>query len=219
MIAVFAALGPAIFAGTISGNVVDAANHPVASAIVTMSEGAASRSTPPAFHGGSTQTATDGSFSFTNLEAGTYLLCAQVPHGTLLNPCQWTTTLPQAALASATSTAEITLTMRPGYRLPIRVDDAQGLLNAREGLTPGAHLLIGANGRYHFEVANVDSTDAAGCNLSLLVPFDTPATITVRGGFFKLQDAAGNALGTALPVTVSSAVPSGGLEVKVVGTN
>lgn len=208
-------------AGTISGTVVDTSNHAVPTAIVTISAEPASPSTPAAMHGASIQTASDGTFSFANLNTGTYLLCAQVPHGALIDPCQWTTTLPHATVASSTSTSSITLTMRSGYRLPIRVDDAQGLLNANEGKTAGAHLLIGVNGGYHFDTAAIDSTDSAGRNVSVLVPFDTSFSVSVQSRFFKLQDATGNSInkGATFPVTVSSAAPSASLNVKVVGTN
>ncbi len=214
-------LAPAVMGATISGSVFDTSNRPVASAIVTISEEPASVSTPAAMHGASMTTAADGTFSFANLNAGTYLLCAQVPHGTLIDPCQWTAALPHVTVTSPTSISSITLTMRSGYRLPIRVDDAQGLLSANEGKTAGAHLLIGVNGGYHFETAVIDSTDSAGRNVSILVPFDTSFSVSVQSRFFKLQDATGNAInkGAAFPVTVSSAAPSASLNVKVVGTN
>ena len=210
-----------VFGATISGNVVDASNHAVASAIVTISEKPTSLSAPAAMQGASTQTAADGGFSFANLQAGIYLLCAQVPHGTLIDPCQWTKALPHVTLASSTATSSITLTMRSGHRLPVRVDDPQGLLSTHEGKTAGAHLLIGVNGGYHFDSAAIDSTDSAGRNLSVLVPFDTPFSVSVQSRFFKLQDATGNAInkGAAFPVTVNSAAPSASLSVKVVGTN
>jgi hypothetical protein len=207
--------------GTILGKVTDTANHPVPSAVITISEEPASLSVPPAMHGASTRTAFDGTFAFGNLEAGTYLLCAQLPRGTLLNPCQWTTTLPHVTIGSATATTPVTLTMRPGYRLPIRVNDPQGLLNANEGKTPGAHLLIGVHGGYHFEMADIDSADAAGRNVSVLVPFDVAVAVSVQSRFFQVQDAAGNAVknAVALPVTVRSAAPSASLSIKVVGHN
>jgi hypothetical protein len=208
-------------AATITGKVVDTFSHPIVAAIVTISQEPAKRGVAPTMHGASTQTAADGTFSFANLDAATYLLCSQVPRGTLLNPCQWTKTLPQATVASSTATASITLTMRPGYRLPIRVDDAQSLLPANEGKTPGAHLLIGVSGGYHFEAAVIDSADNAGRNVSLLVPFDTPVPVTVQSNFFKLQDGSGNSLNktNAVPVTASSAAASTGFTVKVVGKN
>lgn len=219
-IAIGAAVTPALFAAVISGKVVDTSSHAVTSATVTISEEAASKTAPSTFHGSSTETAADGTFSFTNLEAGTYLLCAQVPKGTLLNPCQWTKTIPQVTIGSSAETASITLTMQPGFRLPIRVDDLQNLLTTNEGETPGAHLLIGVNGGYHFEVAGVDSNDSSGRNVSVLVPFDASIAVTVQSNFFKLQDAAGNAINKSalLPVTVSSAAPTTTLIVKVVGT-
>ena len=220
-IAVLGSFSTLMNAGTVSGKVVDIANRPVVTAIVTISEQPASLSKPAAMHGASTQTSADGTFSFDNLETGTYLLCAQVPRGTLLNPCQWTTTRPHATLASGTATTSITLTMRPGYRLPIRVDDPQGLLNAHEGKTPGAHLLIGVDGGYHFETATIDSADASGRNVSLLVPFDVHVGVAVQSRFFKVQDQAGNAIksAAALPVSVSSADPSSRVTIKVVGNN
>jgi len=206
---------------TITGKVVDTFTRPVASAFVTISEEPSRPGVVPTMRGATTQTAADGSFSVANLEAGTFLLCAQVPKGTLLNPCQWTTTLPRAVLTSATATTSITLTMRPGYRLPIRVDDPQNLLSTNEGKTPGAHLLIGVNGGYHFESADIDASDVTGRNVSVLVPFDAAVAVTVQSRFFQVQDASGNAIrnAVALPVTVRSAAPSSSLNFKVVGHN
>ena len=214
-------LDPQSFAGTITGKVVDTFNRPVSAAIVTLSQEPASLSKPAPMHGSTSQTAADGTFSFDGLDAASYLLCAQVPKGTLLNPCQWTTALPHATLSSATATTSITLTMRSGYRIPIRVDDPQGLLNIHEGKTPGAHLLIGIPGGYHFEIADIDSADAAGRNLSVLVPFDAPVSVAVQSRFFKVQDPAGNLINkaAALPVTVSSAAPTSKLNIKVIGNN
>jgi hypothetical protein len=209
-------------AATITGKVVDTTNHPVASAIITINEEPATPSKPPAFRGASTTAAPDGTFSFNNLEAGTYLLCAQLPKGALINPCQWTKAPPpQVALVSATATSSITLTMRPGYRLPIRVDDPQGLLTTHEGKTPGAHLLIGIHGGYIFEVADIDSTDPAGRNVSVLVPFDAPVNVAVQSRFFKLQDASGNSINKtgAMPITASSAAPTAKLNIKIAGNN
>jgi hypothetical protein len=208
-------------AATITGKVVDTANRAVVAASVMISEVPTTPSKPANMKGAFIRTAADGSFSFDNLDAGTYLLCAQVPRGTLLNTCQWTTALPHVILASATAGSSITLTMRPGYRLPIRVDDPQGLLNAHDGKTPGAHLLVGVQGGYHFETADIDSTDSAGRNISVLVPFDVAVPVTVQSAFFKLQDSAGNAIGkaAALPVTASSAAPTAKLNIKVVGNN
>lgn len=89
-----AALVPTVCAATINGKVVDIVNHPVTGAIVTISE-AAPRGVAPAMHGASTQTTADGSFSFENLEAGTYLVCSQVPrvrssiHANGPRRCRW----------------------------------------------------------------------------------------------------------------------------------
>jgi hypothetical protein len=215
-----ATLTQGVEAATITGKVIDTTNHPIESAIVTISEGAVSKTTPLTFHGASTQTAADGTFSFTNLDAGTYLLCSQVPHGTLIDPCQWTKSPPLAIVASATATATIMLTMNPGYLLPIRVNDPQNLLSANEGKPPGAHLLIGVSGGYHFDEALVDSADSAGRNVSLLVPLGAPIAVTVQSNFFKLQDGSGNALSrtNAIPVA-ASATPTSGFTVQVVGKN
>ncbi len=219
-ISVLAILAQNSVAATITGKVVDTSNHAVPAAIVTISEAAPSKTDPPTFHGAGTQTAADGTFSFTNLDAGTYLVCSQVPHGSLLNPCQWTKTLPLVTVASSTATASITLTMQPGYRLPVRVNDPQNLLAANEGKTPGAHLLIGISGGYHFEEALIDSTDSAGRNVSLLVPFGVPIAVTVQSNFLKLQDAAGNPLNKTNAISVpASATATSGFTVQVVGKN
>ena len=215
-------LSALVHAATITGKVVDTASRPV-TAFVTISQLPTSLSAKPgSMFASAIQAAADGTFSFADLPPGAYMLCAQVPKGTLINPCQWTTAPPpHLTLSAAASTASITLTMRPGYRIPIRIDDPHGMLNAHEGKTPGAHLLVGVHGGYRFEAADIDSTDSSGRNLSVLVPFDAPVAVSFQGGFFKLQDSAGNAVnkGIAMPVTVASAAPSAKLNIKVIGTN
>ena len=213
------AAGSPVWSGTITGKVVDTSNRPVVAAIVTISEAPATPSAASAMQA-ATSTAADGAFSFANLVAGTYLLCSQVPKGTLLNPCQRAKVPPLVTVNSAGATASITLTMSSGYRLPIRIDDPQNLLAANEGKTLGAHLLIGVPG-YHFEEATIDSTDNAGRNVSVLGPFDVPVAVTVQSNFFQLPDSAGKPLNkaNAIPLTVSSATPFATLNVKVVGNN
>ena len=150
-------------------------------------------------------TAADGSFSASRLSGGTYKVCAEVPNSAWLNPCEWGFSPPAISLTASVQAAAVSMVLKKGVVVPIRVDDPNHVLAQNEGKTPGAHLLIGAGTAINsFRSASVVSQDATGRNYQLVIPYNYPATVVVRSPFFKLTDANGVSLpsGTTLPISV-----------------
>jgi hypothetical protein len=150
-----------------------------------------------------------GSFRFDVPYFGQYRLCAQVPNSTWLNPCEWGLQPPVTSLSSAQKSVSLTMVVKRGVAIPIRVDDPGQLLKLHEGKTAGAHLLMGVpSDSFVFHPATMVSTDANGRNLQVVIPFDAPIKLVVSSAFFRLADAAGQPLArpgsTAIPVTAPS---------------
>lgn len=76
-----------------------------------------------------------------------------------------------------------------GAIVPVRVDDQAQLLEANEGKTPGAHLLMGvATDSGFFQTFALVSKDGAGRNYQLLIPFDRDLKVFAGSGFFQMSD-------------------------------
>ena len=145
-----------------------------------------------------------GSFRFDALYFGPYRLCVQVPGSTWLNPCEWGLRPPTVMLSTPQPSASVTITVKKGVAVPIRVDDPGQLLSQHEGKTPGAHLLLGvSNDVLVFHPAPLTSQDSNGRNHQILIPFDATVKLVVSSSFFQLNDAAG----IPLPRTGSIAIP------------
>lgn len=97
--------------------------------------------------------------------------------------------------------------------MTIRVNDPGRHLELNEGVTRGAHLLLGfQRADQSFSQAYRSSTDSAGRTYCLLIPFGTPISLTVGSGFFQLADSSNKALptfGTSIPVLIPTDVVSG----------
>src|SRR5207248_4238068 len=119
-----------------------------------------------------------GAFTVRNLPAGDYRFCVQVASGNYLDPCHWSA--PQAAPASALTliagqaVAGTRIALQPAAHMQVRINDPHKLL------APGNNVLIGvltSSGR--FRHALVKSSDAAGQNHEISIPFDTPVRLSV----------------------------------------
>ena len=103
---------------------------------------------------------------------------------------------------------QVAITLLRGAPITIRVNDAAQSLDANEGKTRGALLLLGVqHDNLVFEKASVSSRGPVGRVYQLLIPFDRPLTLLANSVFFKLSDANGHALprvGNAIPLLVTS---------------
>jgi len=166
-------------------------------------------------------TGTGGTFQITGLRDGKYRLCAQVPGTAWLNPCQWALQPIAVALSDTQPTASVTIVMKKGAAVPIRVDDPGQLLSQHEGKTAGAHLLVGVgNDAFAFAPARVMSQDATGRNLEVVIPFNSTAKISVLSSFFRLADATGLPLpktGVTIPILVPAGQRPPAITLRVTG--
>jgi hypothetical protein len=147
-----------------------------------------------------------GSFHFDGLNDGKYRLCAQVPNSVWLNPCEWGLQPPVVTLSTAEPTTSVTMILKKGAAVPIRIDDPGQLLSLNEGRTPGAHLLVGVgNDAFVFRPAPVLPPGTSGATRQIVIPFNSPVKLVVYSSFFHLSDANGVPLprtGAAIPVLV-----------------
>jgi hypothetical protein len=150
----------------------------------------------------------EGAFRFEALPDGKYRLCTQVLNSAWLNPCEWGLRPPLVSLPGAQPIVSVTMALKKGAAVPIRIDDPGQFLSQNEGKAPGAHLLLGVdNDAFVFRPAPLTSQDANGRNHQIVVPFNSIVKLVVYSSFFRLSDSVGIPLpraGVALPVTVPS---------------
>ena len=164
----------------------------------------------------------NGAFTFSGLSPGTYQVCAQLPRTQWLNPCAWGTAPPAVSLSDSQPTASVSVLMIKGVVVPIRVNDAQQLLANNEGITPGAHLLMGVgHPPILFGDASVASQDSGGRTYQVTVPYGFAANLVVYSSFFHLSNSAGTALpqsaATFIPFTVASGQSPPSIALNVTG--
>ncbi len=149
-----------------------------------------------------------GAFQFNSLSNGQYSLCVQALGTVWLDPCEWRTPVTTVQLSSSQRSASVTVKLKKGVAIPIRIDDPAQLLTAHEGKTAGAHLLIGIiNPSFAFRPAIVVSNDISGRNHQVVIPFDKTVNLLVSSSFFQIHD---DKSGISNPgTTVPLFVPSG----------
>ena len=148
-----------------------------------------------------------GSFRFTGLSVGTYEVCAQVPGTLWLNPCEWGLQPPAASLSDAQPTVNVTMVLKKGIAVPIRINDPGKILDQNEGKTPGAHLRLGVrNDAAGFQTAPIVSKDQSGRFQQIIIPFNANVNLVAQSSFFHLLDSNGTPLpgeGPSVPVAVA----------------
>jgi len=162
-----------------------------------------------------------GYFRFDGLPEGRYRLCAQVPRSTWLNPCEWGLQAPVAALSGLQPFVSLSMVLKKGAVVPIRLEDTGRLLFQHEGRTPGAHLLLGlGSDAGTFRIASLASEDGTGRNHQIVVPFNSPVKLVVFSSFFRLADAAGLPLprtAVTIPITVPAGQQPAAIRIRVTG--
>lgn len=133
-------------------------------------------------------TAKDGSYRFTNVPAGDYRICAQVPGTKLVNPCDWGKPAVTVKVAAGATVDAGSLTLEEGYVLEVDVDDPQDLiaLTKRRFQVGHLHFMVRGNG-YTLPLVptplkKIDS------QYSYVVPFDTDLEVMGYYGGFLISD-------------------------------
>jgi hypothetical protein len=151
----------------------------------------------------------DGTFQFPPLADGAYRICVQAPGTAWLNSCEWGQDGNIASVsASKQPSGKVSIVLRKGALVTVRVNDPSQVLGGHEGKTPGAHLLIGVNtdSRF-FREATITSKQAASRTYQVLIPFDRNVNLSVASALFQLKDETSRALppfGNLIPVFVAS---------------
>ena len=192
--------------GDIHGRVVDENGSGISGAVVNLAGQTVPSSSSKAYTPFmlKTRAASDGSFQFSFLAAGRYVVCVE-PIGNLVDHCMWTPQ-PPVDLARGQSMALAPLRVEKGHWLQIRLVDPNGYLEQNENKTANANLLVGVstpNGV--FLTSRSKLATGGGKDLEVLVPFSTPFQVRIQSTFYKLS----GANGTATPGQgASSAAPS-----------
>src|SRR5258708_490175 len=121
-----------------------------------------------------------GAFQFVALPEGNYTVCPRVPNSTWLNPCDWGFPTPNATITRSAPTASVTITLKRGVAVPIRINDPGQLLAQNEGKIPGAGLLLevsDARPGSFFRLVPLISQESNGRNHQIAIPFNTNLTL------------------------------------------
>ncbi|MCW5982620.1 MAG: hypothetical protein KIT09_31320 [Bryobacteraceae bacterium] len=137
---------------------------------------------------GATASDARGTFTVSNLPAGDYVVCAEVPSAPYLDPCKWSAS-PMLTL-SAGAVGRPAVVLRRGVFLRVRVNDPEGLLPAvKPGPMKAGNLIIGVrfgNGAFHG--ANITYVDGSGRDYAMVIPAGEPLFLWVFSRHVKLTD-------------------------------
>ena len=174
-------------AGSIAGFIITLGGQPVKMARVLAMARAGSTGTGAPKN--SLPSAADGGFSVEGLAAGTYAICVQVPGSLFLDPCRWSATPPTITLSDSQALTGVQIALQQGSMVKVQINDPGGYLQANEGKTPGAHLLVGvwtANGLFY--PAAMATRGSSGREYRLVVPYSTPLKLSVYSKVFRISD-------------------------------
>jgi len=157
----------------------------------------------------------NGTFQFSNLRGGKYILCAQ-PQPFLQRPtddpfldsCLWhDSSTPLIAVGTGQARANVVLPVQHGHLLKVRVNDPARVLPATaNGRAAGNEIAIHVKGPSGLaQPVPVVSQDAQGRNHAIVIAFNSPHTVVVHSSAAFLKDAGGADLDETRPVAVNVA--------------
>jgi hypothetical protein len=125
-----------------------------------------------------------GRVSFTGLPFGLYSVCAEPLDGVSLEPCQWQA--PDTVhLTAQDSKDSLSLVVRKGIPIDIRIDDPEGLVTSPTSGGLSVEIMT-PNGPLHLRPA---AHDAAGVNYRIIAPPSVAGSLSVSGGKLSVVDA------------------------------
>jgi hypothetical protein len=199
--------------GQLTGTIATQSGTPVAHAFVVSTSGA---NPGKSFN---TRSAADGSFTLSGLPIGIHRICVQVLEGSLLDPCQWSSTPPSATISSNQVASLGAFQLIAGQRLYVKLidDNASLAANQGRGKTPGAHVLIGVwstGGLFH--TLRFRNQNGKTLNYDLVVPLNTALTLTASSTAFALTDDKGNKINPSSGANVPILIASGSMPAPIV---
>ena len=192
---------------SISGIVKDGNNKPVPAIVTAVSGSVAAR----------TATKLDGSFTLTNLTAGTHALCAQVPttiyaanEDRFVDTCVWQDPAsPRVAVTAGQAVTGVAVVLQRGHLVQVRLNDPAAVLSSVKGGTGDVFVHIaGPSGLVRF--VPIASTDHGGRTHEIVIPYSQQHKLWVESTKLNLVNAAlGAALSGPIPIFAAlGATPS-----------
>ena len=144
---------------------------------------------------GSVAARPDGSFTISNLAAGSYALCAQTSIPGWLDPCHFAPAVSPVALEPGKALSGVRIVMAKGAILQVRIDDPGTILPATAAASAAldVEVLVRSSNNLYYH-SRIVSADATGRNHEITVPFGTSQSLIVRSRQFVLKDPAGAAI-------------------------
>lgn len=137
-----------------------------------------------------------GNAAFTDLPFGLYSVCVEPQNSPYVEPCRWAQ--PDTVyLTSQSPSGSLSLRLRRGVPVDIRIDDPDSLLS--QGLDIG---LTTPRGYQHLAPVVQDSS---GANYRMIVPFSVAAALNVLAASqLQLVDSSGSKFDSASPAAALS---------------
>jgi len=163
-------------------------------------------------------TGTNGTFTFSRLPAGRYVLCAQIlpseaapANSPYVDTCVWGSTQPPITLAAGQQVAGIVFTAPKGAVLNLRVADPDHVLpqtaKAPSPLEPELQLILkGPDGLFHH--ARFFSNDSGGRTYQAAIPLKTAVGMRIASSVANVFDHAGSQLKDKDEVGFQPATPA-----------
>ena len=170
----------------------------------------------PPLASGRVEAGKDGSFTISNLPAGTYAVCATVQGRRYMDPCAWSAAPTTVQVSAGQAVTGYQLTLNKGEPVQVRLNDPGSALAAvAQPNQTVPHVLLGFfTTRGLFEPLVETGKDATGHNLQGFIPPNTPVPLYVGGKGVQVADSTGKALDpNGASITVSQPKGSNPLQV------
>lgn len=133
--------------------------------------------------------AKDGSFTLTQLPAGTYNICVYSGDGDYIDPCGWSLTPPSVSVAANQQLKGLKYSLVPGVRVKTRIDDPTGNLQKKTTDAGPQHVLVGVFSPKGVLIPMpVTKSNPSGVDYELVIPVATAVKLTLFSKGVNLED-------------------------------